>query len=329
MRLISHPILCNYYLTYRCNASCSFCTIWERPSGYVKDEDFFQNLKDLKKLKVKVIDFTGGEPLLHRSLIPFLHIAKKMGFITTLTTNGLLYPKYAEQMKRLVDMLHFSLDSFDENQHNTARGIGCYNSVLQSIEIAKKLNEKPDILFTVSSQNIDQLEKVYQNISFPNGLILIINPIFHYKGMSQENSLSKDDLEYLLQFSNQKKVYLNKAFVTLRLDGGNHIETPVCKASSSTLVISPDNKLILPCYHLGLDEIAINSNLYDLYHSPLVNYHKENEGRFPECDGCTVNCYFQPSFAVEMNAYFFKALPGTISYMIQKRMYQPILDTMF
>ncbi len=31
MRLIRNPVLCNYYLTYRCNASCSFCDIWEKP----------------------------------------------------------------------------------------------------------------------------------------------------------------------------------------------------------------------------------------------------------------------------------------------------------
>src|SRR5688500_1874868 len=66
MRFIHHPVLCNYYVSYRCNATCSFCDIWEKPSPYVTIDAVTQNLNDLKRLGVKVIDFTGGEPLLHR-----------------------------------------------------------------------------------------------------------------------------------------------------------------------------------------------------------------------------------------------------------------------
>ena len=93
MRLVNHPVLCNYYLTYRCNATCGFCDIWERPSPYVTLENFRQNVSDLKALGVKVIDFTGGEPLLHRELDQLLREAKSQGLITTVTTNGLLYPQ--------------------------------------------------------------------------------------------------------------------------------------------------------------------------------------------------------------------------------------------
>ena len=97
MKIINHPILCNYYLTYRCNAKCSFCDIWEKPSPYITLEDVKANFKDLKKLGVKVIDFTGGEPLLHREIDKILVLAKEMGFITTVTTNCMLYPKWAEK----------------------------------------------------------------------------------------------------------------------------------------------------------------------------------------------------------------------------------------
>ena len=87
LTLRQQPVLCNYYLTYRCNAKCSFCDIWEKPSPYVTLENVEQNLKDLKRLGVKVIDFTGGEPLLHRQLPEILDLAKSLGFITTVTTN--------------------------------------------------------------------------------------------------------------------------------------------------------------------------------------------------------------------------------------------------
>ena len=88
MRLVSNPVLCNYYLTYRCNATCGFCDIWERPSPYVTLDNARANLRDLKKLGVRIIDFTGGEPLLHRQLPDLLREAKQFGFITTLITNA-------------------------------------------------------------------------------------------------------------------------------------------------------------------------------------------------------------------------------------------------
>jgi MoaA/NifB/PqqE/SkfB family radical SAM enzyme len=62
------PVLCNYYLTYRCNATCSFCDIWERPSPYVSIETAKKNFADLKKLGVKVIDFTENSTYLYNEI---------------------------------------------------------------------------------------------------------------------------------------------------------------------------------------------------------------------------------------------------------------------
>jgi len=101
-----------------------------------------KQLRDLKKLGVKLIDFTGGEPLLYPHLIEVLKEAKKLGFYTTITTNCLLYPKYAKDLAGLVDILQFSFESVDEDTHNRIRGVRSYKNVLESIEIAKKLKQK-------------------------------------------------------------------------------------------------------------------------------------------------------------------------------------------
>ena len=317
MRLISNPILCNYYVTYRCNASCGFCDIWEKPSPYITIENTRQNLLDLKKMGVKVIDFTGGEPLLHRQIDLLLQMAKEMGFITTITTNGLLYPKWAKKIKGKVDMLHFSLDSMNKEKHDQGRGVACYDFVMDSVRIAKQLGERPDILFTVFEDNINEIEEVYeycQNV----GLILILNPAFEYSGVVTEVNYTANDFRQLKKWSKKKGVYLNNAFLKLRKDGGNHVTKPVCKAASSTVVISPHNELILPCYHLGMKNILIENDLFELYHSHEVQQLVALEGRYPQCEGCVINCYMQPSFAVEMNKYWWRALPSTLKYNTMK-----------
>ena len=325
MRLIPHPVLCNYYVTYRCNAKCSFCDIWERPSPYVDLETVSTNLVHLKKLGVKVIDFTGGEPLLHREIDQLLERAKRLGFITTLTTNGLLYPKWAQKLKGKVDMLHFSLDSADKEEHDTGRGVACFDFVMESIGIAKALGERPDILFTVFENNLDQVEQVYRHISLPNDLVLILNPAFDYNDVNTGKTLSIESLDKLSSWGRKKGIYLNEGFIQLRKDGGNRVDDPVCKAGSSTIVISPENKLVLPCYHLGLKEFDISDDLQGLYHSEEVQKLVALEGRLPGCEGCTINCYMQPSFAVEINKYWWKALPSTVKYNWMKGTWKSML----
>jgi MoaA/NifB/PqqE/SkfB family radical SAM enzyme len=310
-------------VTYRCNATCSFCDIWEKPSPYISLPDVIINLKSLKELGVKVIDFTGGEPLLHRQIDQLLKAAKDMGFITTLTTNGLLYHKWAHKLSGLVDMLHFSLDSANKEIHDRHRGVACFDTVMSSIDLALSLGERPDILFTVTPQNLEEIQEVYDLVR-SNGLMLLLNPVFDYGGLEVDEGFSRVQLNALKKWSRHPMVYLNDAFIQLRLDGGNHISDPVCKAASSTIVISPFNELVLPCYHLGKSSIPLNGDLVEKYTSREVQQLIAMEGRHEECEGCTINCYMQPSFAVEINKYFWKALPSTFKYNRIKKTYKQL-----
>jgi len=325
MRIVKHPVLCNYYVTYRCNAKCSFCDIWERPSPYVTLADYAANLKDLKRLGVRIIDFTGGEPLLHQQLDEMLAMAKKAGFITTVTTNGMLYPKMAKKLQGVVDMLHFSLDAADKETHDTSRGVACYDFVMESVKVASQLGERPDILFTAFANNLDQIEGIYQNICLPNKLVLIINPAFEYNSVDSGPALSPAQLAQLTAWGKKKYVYLNQAFVQLRLDGGNQTSQPVCKAATTTIVVSPKNELVMPCYHLGSQALPIQNNLYELYYSAEAEAIKAQEGRLPGCQGCTINCYMQPSFAVQFSKYWWQALPSTLKYNRLKGTWRQLL----
>lgn len=319
MRLFTKPVLCNYYVTYRCNAACSFCDIWERPSPYVTLAQVEENLRDLKLLGVKVIDFTGGEPLLHRHIADFLALAKGMGFITTLTTNTLLYPKLAEHLAGNVDMLHFSLDSTDAARHNASRGVDCFAHLQKSIAIAQGLGERPDILFTVTDQNVAEIPQLHQEYVVEKGLHVILNPMFEYHSVGE--NLGSNTLAQLYAWAARPGVYLNTAFLDLRRQGGNHITAPMCRAGSSTIVISPENALVLPCYHLGLHQIPLEGKLLERWQSAEVQSLIAQEGKLPGCQGCVVNCYMEPSMAVETGPYFWKSAMSTMKYALEKWVY--------
>ncbi len=319
MRLFQGPVLCNYYLTYRCNAKCSFCDIWEKPSPYADRVSVESNLREMAAMGIKVVDFTGGEPMLHRDLPEFLQIAKELGMVTTVTTNTLLYPKYGKKLRGLVDMLHFSLDSPHEMEHNGSRGVDCYSHFRESIRIAIALGENPDILFTVHDENVHQIGEVMETICDPDGLMLILNPLFSYGGIG--NEISRQTIRLLRSWSNHPRVYMNTAFLDLREAGGNHVNDPLCAAGESTIVIGPDNTILSPCYHLSTSIISLEGGIRKAMSSAEYKSSAASAGRMPACEGCTINCYFEPTFATRVNKYFFQSIPSTVKYALEKWVY--------
>jgi len=110
----------------------------------------------------------------------------------------------------------------------------------------------------------------------------------------------------------------------LRRDGGNDINDPSCKAVSRVIVISPYNEIILPCYHFANDKIQIDKPLSEIRKSEKIKYFIENEGRFDFCSGCTVNCYFEPSFAFPTNLYAIASLTSKFKYGYNKLVKQKL-----
>jgi MoaA/NifB/PqqE/SkfB family radical SAM enzyme len=318
-------LLCNYYLTYRCNAYCEFCHFGVhddfKDTPYAKLEDFKSNVQQLAELGVKFIDLTGGEPLLHKEIHLMAEFARNLKMQTSITSNALLYPKFAERLAGKINLLHFSLDSPDEEEHNRIRKIDCYKSIFKSIDIAKSLGEFPDILFTVTNETFRKLPRMHE-LAERHDLVLLVNPVFSYFG---NPGLSAEAVDYIDEYCDGKmSIYLNKGFMKLRRNGGNDINDPSCKAVSRVIVISPYNEIILPCYHFGNDKINIDRPLSEIRKSDKIKYFMQNEGRFDFCSGCTVNCYFEPSFAFPTNLYAVASLTSKFKYGYNKLVKQKL-----
>jgi hypothetical protein len=153
-------------------------------------------------------------------------------------------------------------------------------------------------------------------------LVLIVNPVFSYFG---NPGLSEEAIDFIERYTEGKlNIYLNKGFLKLRKDGGNNIENPSCKAVSRVIVISPYNEIIIPCYHFGNKTIKIDRPIAEIRNSEEVRYYKEMEGKFNFCNGCTINCYFEPSFAFPTNLYAIASLSSKLKYGYHKLVKQKI-----
>jgi MoaA/NifB/PqqE/SkfB family radical SAM enzyme len=323
-------LLCNYYVTYRCNAYCEFCHfgIHEnfKNTPFANLDNFKSNVLQLVEIGVRFIDLTGGEPLLHKDIAEMAKFAQDLKMQTSITTNGLLYKKYADKLVGNINLLHFSLDSPDEDEHNKIRKVDCYKNVFNSIEIAKSLGEFPDVLFTVTNETYKKLPRMHE-IAQKYDLVLLVNPVFSYFG---NPGLSEEAVNYVDEYCDGKMdVYLNKGFMKLRRDGGNNLDNPSCKAVSRVIVISPENEIILPCYHFANNRILIDKPIKAIRNSEKIKYYKKMEGRFDFCKGCTVNCYFEPSFAFPTNLYSISSLSSKFKYSYNKLVKQKIKRKIF
>lgn len=311
---LAGPILCFYYLTYRCNARCSFCDIYKRKTTLADPAMVEDHLRQLKPLGIRFIDFTGGEPLLHPDLPELLKKAGDSGFHTSVTTNCILYPKIAEDLRGLVDLLHFSLDSAQAEQHDSIRGVNCFDKVMESIETAVDLKEKPDILMTVTPDNFDQIEKVHE-IAARNKLMLILNPVFEYLA---EDGPDRELADKLLKLRRKKFLYNNTAFLKLMMEGGNRTESSRCKAVSATVVISPEGDLLLPCFHHAVECVNLGEGIKAARKTTVFKRALQKQGKYDFCAGCTINCYFDPSFVYTPDSLFFRSLMAKTKYAVDK-----------
>ena len=304
------PLLANYYLTYKCNSRCTYCDIPIKPVNVpIKEsapELIIENLAALKRLGVKVVDFTGGEPLIYKHLPRILRAAKDMGFIVSLANTGTLYQRVAKDIAGLVDDLKFSLSTTDREAYAAERGIDGYAKVIESIKLAKSLGENPSIISTATPQSLPGMEKVVR-LAQDMGIIMYLQPVFDY---CENETLRADGIEQIKKLAKFDNVDVNWAFMQFYLDGGNQIAKPRCRAVSAVVVVSPDDHLLLPCYHMADERLKIKhengrSNLDELWRSPPVQEKRKKEGAWDFCQGCTIWCYFEPSFYWPPDRYFF------------------------
>ncbi len=301
------PLVANYYLTYRCNARCHFCDIWAlEPKDEATIETIEVNLKDIKRLGVKYVDFTGGEPLLRKDAPEIFRMAKTMGFATSMTTNTILYPQRAAEMRGVVDFLNFSLDGADAETHDQSRGVQIFDTLVQSVEVAQSLGENPVLNHTVTAQNYQRIHEVAE-LAQRLQCRLWLNPAF--TAYSNYNSKKNPTPDMVLAIESAAKKYKNVGYNRAALAfigaGGNDTQNPRCKAVDAVIAISPHDELLLPCYHFAQKGLKINGNLYEMYtQSEEVDEFRQSQGRLSVCEGCTVWCYLIPSFFKGLDKYW-------------------------
>ncbi len=135
-----------YYLriavTDLCNLRCTYC-MPEEGIKLKKHEEIlsFEEIEEIVKVAVSLgfykFRLTGGEPLVRKGIIDLIKRLARIDGVKTLamTTNGLLLPKYAKQLKEAgLTRLNISLDSLQPERYKTISRGGDLDQVLEGIK---------------------------------------------------------------------------------------------------------------------------------------------------------------------------------------------------
>ncbi len=150
-----------------CNMHCPHCyaaAIAEPSPSDLSHEEGVELIDQLADAGVRVVIFSGGEPLLRADAIELIAHAKRRGISPQLSTNGVLIDEpVAERLREAgVAYVGVSIDGI-ESFNDAYRGLGGgFAAALRGLRNAKAAGMKTGLRMTLSQRNVDQLEAMLE-----------------------------------------------------------------------------------------------------------------------------------------------------------------------
>ena len=260
-------------LTNRCNVNCLYC----HHDGMVKSQDemtadeLYTICKIAKKIGVRKIRLSGGEPLLKKDIVEIVEKIASLDFKDiSMTTNGILLEKYAEDLKNAgLDRVNVSLDTLDRETFEFITKKDYLEDAKRGILKAIEVGMYPVKINMVVMKDINQNEiKSMFKFCKDNDIVLQLIELiesencdddkfsedYHYKLDDIEKELADiaDDVREREFMQGRKKYYINGG----EIEVVKPVDNAKFCANCSRLRITPDGK-IKPC-------LLRNDNLVEL-----------------------------------------------------------------
>jgi radical SAM protein with 4Fe4S-binding SPASM domain len=309
----------------RCDCRCLMCDIWrDQEIREIGIEEVKTHLDALRRLRVRWIVLSGGEPLLHADLFSLCDVLRESGIRVTLLSTGLRLGSYAEAVATRTDDTILSLDG-PELVHDQIRRVkGAYASLAAGTAEVRKYRPKYPFACrtTIQRANFRYLRETivaahqasFDSISFlaadltstafnrPNGwdasrqnqialsgdevrlLEEEIEAVIHHHAAEIQSGFVRETPEKLRRIVRHFQAHLGEVEPV----------APRCNAPWNSAVIESDGS-VRPCFfHKRLGNIR-NQSLPDILNgSEAVQFREELDvARDPICRRCVCSLYWQ------------------------------------
>jgi len=121
-------------------------------------EEWKPVLEELKAKGIEKINFAGGEPTMYKPFLELCSLAKELGFVVSLVSNGSrIDEEMIEKMKGVVDWIGLSVDStsndVEKELGRQCDGVDHIANVVKVSEMAHKAGMKVKLNITVLKQS--------------------------------------------------------------------------------------------------------------------------------------------------------------------------------
>ena len=282
-------------VTYRCNARCSMCSRYKKPSR--PEEEI--SIETIKKLpKMYFTNITGGEPFIRMDLKDIVRELYKKSDRIVISTNGFFTDRIVDLCKEFPDIgIRISIEGLEQT-NNEIRGLqDGFNKGYTTLKTLRKMGMK-DVGFgmTVQDKNAPDLVPLYElsnemgmefaTASLHNSFYFVeAKNIIHDRPMVAENF--EKLVNELLKSNSPKKwfrAYFNHGLINYIY--GQKRLLP-CDMSFDTFFIDPYGD-VMPCNGTKDKEVMGNLNTQswdELWNSP------EAEAVRKKVRCCDRNCW--------------------------------------
>jgi radical SAM protein with 4Fe4S-binding SPASM domain len=240
-----------FHLTQRCQLECVHCYTDSSPylpkDGELTVERWIRLVDEFADNGGEKILFTGGEALVYGGCIDVMRRAHERGLQVTLFSNGILIPRYIDELKEVADIVQISVDGPGEESHDAIRGKGSFKKAMQAIHMLLDVGIETRVSTTIMMNNWAAIKQDLPgfiagfegtNLSFR----ISYGAMSHGRGTNLDHSL---DFEAVRQFVDG---LLSRVRTTENRDEGpNTIQKISGCGYAEQLVIAPDG-LVYPCH---------------------------------------------------------------------------------
>ncbi|MGN0077538.1 MAG: GTP 3',8-cyclase MoaA [Coriobacteriales bacterium] len=163
-------------VTDRCNLRCIYCmpaegVAWKSHNEMLRIEEIARVARIAAEEGIRKVRLTGGEPLVKKGIVSLITDIKAAGIEdVSLTTNGILLPRMAQELKDAgLDRVNISLDTLDAQKYHEITRLGKIEDVFAAIDAALEYGFHPVKVNAVAvrSENQDFLEFAKMSIERP------------------------------------------------------------------------------------------------------------------------------------------------------------------
>jgi len=265
-----------------CNCRCVMCDIWKtRDSRIFGIRDLEPQLDSIRRLGVRWIVFSGGEPLMNPELPQLCSTLRQEGIRLTLLSTGLLLKKYASAVAAGFDDVIVSLDG-PPGIHDQIRRVERAFTLLQEGVCALR-EVRPDIRITARC-TVQKASHRYLWETARTAKRLLLNGISFLAADLTSTAFNRP---LAWPVSRQAEIGLSLSELAVLEEG---IETLICRGEqefgANFIAESPEKLRRIARHfraHLGLDAAE----------SPVCN--APWVSAVIEVDGAVRPCFFHPS----------------------------------